>query len=549
MAKKVILLLLAAFALATAPACGRGAAGLSEPDPRMKLEAQLQGNLAEELQRLGIDPARAVSRPPSGGDNLVDDLRLEQSGGGWALRWSYRNLGDYNQNGTVGVEDITPLAQHFGASVGAEDPLVEVIDGNGNGAVGIEDVTPIAANFGAELSGYVVETTTSLPPDCSDYAEVPIASFTDAGGRLLAELQMDVLPARYFRLSAYDREGERSVVSEVFAVELPGPEITAVRPLTCATGLAAVFAADVSGEGRKQFSWDFGGEALPVASDEETPAVIFSSPGAHSCSVTVVTPFGIDSEDFQVWVVEPGTSPYVLDVQPESGLAGTMVTFTADADGDAPLLYSWDFHGAVAPGERYSSAVSPEVTLVGTPGNYPVTLTVANAHGSDNYEFSFTVIEGLEMRVESIRVLLVNVENTTPGSLYQGTSFFAPLLSTEPNEGGASAGTHIAGELDAVYYVCNDTEHYGFDDPPPAGKEAAYDATFTYLSQLLEWSVELAGYSEDELITRDEMEPPGRLWGTLGDILDVYTVTAVLPPSPFAAEGVELVVLLEVSSP
>lgn len=549
----MLLLLVLLAASIGFPACGGNAHRRSGKEDVSGLAAELKDALLSEMARLGADPARAVAKPPSGEGNMVNDLRLEQVDDGWALRWSYRNLGDYDQNGTVAIADITPLAQHYQETweIGEENSLAAVIDGSGNSRVGIEDVTPIAANFGAQLSGYVIETASSIPGEFAEYASAPFESFIATGGRLAVEHHMEVIPAKCFRLSAYDEDGERSVVSGVLVPELPGPEITAVRPVTCAAGTAVRFQLDVTGEGLRQYAWDFGGGGTPLSSTEASPIVVFSSAGVYSCGVTVLTPFGIDSEDFQLLVVEPGTSPYILDVQPQAGLAGVETAFTADAGGDEPLTYAWDFGTAVAIGERYSSDPSPSVALTLTSGSYPVSLTVANSYGSDTYDFTFVVVEGLNMQLLSIRVRLDGAVNTTPDSIYLDGPLFAPLLSGDPNDGAAPTRKPIKGELEAIsYYYSPDEFNYGFDDEPPVGKAAAYAATLSYLSQLLQWSIELTGYSEGDLFTHDEMEPPGRLWGTLGDIAKVYTVTAHMPPNPFSTEEpVELVIMLDVSNP
>ncbi|OPX22917.1 MAG: hypothetical protein B1H03_03115, partial [Planctomycetales bacterium 4484_113] len=72
--------------------------------------------------------------------------------GVFTLTWSYRNCGDYNQDGIVDIKDITPLAVHFGEFIDPdsglwEHPVCEVIDGNADGAITILDITPLAANF------------------------------------------------------------------------------------------------------------------------------------------------------------------------------------------------------------------------------------------------------------------------------------------------------------------------------------------------------------------------------------------------------------------
>jgi len=71
--------------------------------------------------------------------------------------WSYRNVGDYNQDGIVNIMDITPLAAHFNESA---DEGNEWIDGNGDGAITILDVTPLAANFFCDVAGYEIEGAT-----------------------------------------------------------------------------------------------------------------------------------------------------------------------------------------------------------------------------------------------------------------------------------------------------------------------------------------------------------------------------------------------------
>jgi len=49
------------------------------------------------------------------------------------LKWSYRNIGDYDQDGAVSIADITPLAIHYGQQVNEDEELYkirELIDGD-----------------------------------------------------------------------------------------------------------------------------------------------------------------------------------------------------------------------------------------------------------------------------------------------------------------------------------------------------------------------------------------------------------------------------------
>jgi len=76
--------------------------------------------------------------------------------------------------------------------------------------------------------------------------------------------------------------------------------------------------------------------------------------------------------------------PYVENVTPTMGVAGTEVTFNATVEGSEVLAYSWDFGGGAEP--NTSNAPSPTVTL-GSRSNYMCSLTVGNPYGI--YEFSF----------------------------------------------------------------------------------------------------------------------------------------------------------------
>ncbi len=108
----------------------------------------------------GRESDRAISTPPTGEDNRVDDVDLiDNLDGTFTLTWHYKNAGDYDQNGSVGISDITPIAMHYGETYEPEDMncLAAVIDGSGNGVVDIADVTPLAIHYGSQVAGYVVE--------------------------------------------------------------------------------------------------------------------------------------------------------------------------------------------------------------------------------------------------------------------------------------------------------------------------------------------------------------------------------------------------------
>ncbi len=136
-----------------------------QPPPGVdaSLFAQLKSALSSELSTLNAQrsPAEAgstgrfVSAPPTGVKNQVDDLALMDNGDGtYTLTWTYKNVGDYDHNGTVAIADITPLAEHFQKPA---DETNNWIDGDSNGIINIADITPIAQNFFHQVAGYSIQ--------------------------------------------------------------------------------------------------------------------------------------------------------------------------------------------------------------------------------------------------------------------------------------------------------------------------------------------------------------------------------------------------------
>ncbi len=72
----------------------------------------LKAELLRQLdERYGGDYSRAVSGAPQGEAGKVDDLVFYKDEFGVVyISWSYKNAGDYDLSGEVGVPDITPVA-------------------------------------------------------------------------------------------------------------------------------------------------------------------------------------------------------------------------------------------------------------------------------------------------------------------------------------------------------------------------------------------------------------------------------------------------------
>lgn len=96
-----------------------------------------------------------------------------------SLSWEYKNLGDYDLNGEVGIPDVTPIALNYLASTDdmiGNDFLESLADGNGDGEVGIPDITPIAENYGHSISNFEILHSAS---ENSPWNVIALASATD----------------------------------------------------------------------------------------------------------------------------------------------------------------------------------------------------------------------------------------------------------------------------------------------------------------------------------------------------------------------------------
>jgi hypothetical protein len=185
--------------------------------------AQLKDSLRSALLARGN--GKVVCTPPTGATNGVPDATLTDVGDGTMnLQWHYYNVGDYNQDGTIGIADITPLAMHYneGWAIGEENTLPAVIDGSGNGTVDIADVTPIAMNFGVLCDGYAIEQSDT---EGGTYANIGTSPLSFGQGRDIGRMSFvynfPAIPNDWYRVSPYD---QADVLGQ------PGNEVQAPPP-------------------------------------------------------------------------------------------------------------------------------------------------------------------------------------------------------------------------------------------------------------------------------------------------------------------------------
>lgn len=169
-----------------------------------------------ELLRFTLRPAtgREALAAPSGPKGAVSDLLAQaETGGGIQLDWSYKSIGDYDQNREVSISDLSPLGARIGASTsdGDLDEYDSVIDGDGNGELNIADLTPIGASFMATVSGYHIYRADGPDPETAASTQIGDAPFDGStmapqSRRRFSFLvpSAEVLPGSYYYVKAYD---------------------------------------------------------------------------------------------------------------------------------------------------------------------------------------------------------------------------------------------------------------------------------------------------------------------------------------------------------
>ena len=161
----------------------------------------------------------------------------------------------------------------------------------------------------------------------------------------------------------------------------PADTLTIITPpqsQTVPPGSDVTFSVVAQGDGQISYQWQLG---------------TFNIPGARSSSFTIANVQVVDEGSYRV-VVNDGTTelvspPAVLTVSTaptvitapssQSITAGDPVTFSVEAQGQAPLNYQWQFNGTNIPGARSAQFSLPEVQAADA-GEYQV--IVSDSGGS-----------------------------------------------------------------------------------------------------------------------------------------------------------------------
>jgi PKD repeat protein len=285
---------------------------------------------------------RGMSRAPPMGE--ASATVLTYNAGAATLSWRYYSIGDYNQDGLVGISDLTPLGQHYGESSplsGGQpfppDSLGAVIDGNGDGIINISDITQIGQNYGVRVEGYRIyaaEVTYPYPVEPAgpnrEGAMLLATVDIDAGSTIPGERRRfysQVVPTeeeQYYWVRPYHEyaDGVASNLVEVLVPPNQPPEAVLLyygAPRTPAHIRWDALASRDDDGAVVRYEWDFDGDGEFEYDSGGATQVNFSyyEAGQYTCALRVTDDEGAtDTDATVVYVLEEATwHEHVADEQ------------------------------------------------------------------------------------------------------------------------------------------------------------------------------------------------------------------------------------------
>jgi len=303
-----------------------------EPALWDKLTAELSRVLAERDAAAVDTGGKLASAPPMGEASATV---LSYNAGSATLSWRYYSHGDYNQDGLVGINDLTPLGQHYGESSPLSgdqpfppDSLGAVIDGNGDGLINISDITAIGQNYGVRVAGYRIyaaEVTYPYPVEPAgpnrEGAMLLATVDIDAGSTIPGERRRfysQVVPTeeeQYYWVRPYHGYAD-GVASNLVDVLLPPnlpPEAVLLYSGAARTPAHIRWDALASRDDDGavvRYEWDFDGDGEFEYDSEGATQVSFYyyEAGQYTCTLRVTDDEGAtDTDATVVYVLEEAT--------------------------------------------------------------------------------------------------------------------------------------------------------------------------------------------------------------------------------------------------
>ncbi|MEZ5338060.1 MAG: PKD domain-containing protein [bacterium] len=303
-----------------------------------------------------------------------------------SLSWGEVAIGDYDQNGEVGISDLVPIAKYRNRLVSfipaEQNPVVpwyphadyiawrnSRIDGDRNGVILPSDITPIARHWGERLDGYRIyrrapgESAFSLLEGDAQYPELTIhrsSTFAEGTSAPLADRAVFYSYSDYVdEIGDYDyyvapvdlqtmTEGQASLHHIAATAVPPAASFTAATYPELDV-LAVQVDASSSIEGTYQIDmclWDFGDGSDAVLAGQYHSHT-YEQPGTYTITLLAMDYYKLMSEPVKVEFTTaqpphasftarqvPGEVPDLLELD---------ATQSSDSNGEI-VEYRWSFH-------------------------------------------------------------------------------------------------------------------------------------------------------------------------------------------------------------
>jgi hypothetical protein len=405
-----------------------------------ELNESLKRGLRSALANTGKD--RFTADVPTGDDGRIRDIAYDMDT--LALTWTYSNDGDYDLDGSVGVPDITSIANNYlnevnyseeqysdGRPIPSGDPAtiegaanwyLAFIDTDKSGDIGIADITAIANNYLNDVAGYAVFANDDPNAPIDEWTEVTRITLAEAKSALLEGFTFPITftatitedDGLFAMVRPYDSTGAFGDASDIVPLSTSvAPKIYGVKPTSGIEGDIETFQVVSTGVAPMTYRWNISG-AFPSSSTKESPTVILSTPGEYTCSVSATNDFGTDYFQFTLTVDEVPLPEY----QTAFAVAGAYPQYA-----DAPLTtqlvcnmsysvageivyYEWDFE---SDGENDVYQTEPyHISHEYPAGEYTATLTVMDEAGSKGAAEVKILSLSPEMQWETVKELTLS---------------------------------------------------------------------------------------------------------------------------------------------
>jgi hypothetical protein len=346
--------------------------------------------------------------------NKIQDLEVSSAPSELVrLKWGYHNLGDYSQNGTVSVDDVTPIAMHYGEHYPdmwqdidwVIDEGWHIIPPPNNGADLIGDdvnggrdlqILYLEGIYGNTISGYAVYGATDWNGPYTESNPQQVISFSQIqgddrdsngilDGRGWFDAQVNGFGKRYIKIVPIDGAGNRYESLGVSYHDMqPSVDINTLTPRSGAPGDSVTFNCEpIIQPPGTTYAWDFGGGATPNTANVKSGTITLGALGTYSASVTVNNGFASFTLN---WQLEVTNAPRIYSVTPLKMNTGTPYEFNVNWTGSRDnVSFLWDFDSWATPNS--STDESPTVTPGAPVRNQLVTITITNAYGQQTRSF------------------------------------------------------------------------------------------------------------------------------------------------------------------